>query len=427
MADSSYLDWQSGKTLLECFDHLLTSSIGSDVTFLVGENKIRIPAHKLVLFSRSPVFYAMFEGPLAEQGEITIPDISEQIFRLFLRYLYTDDTILTEDNVVMILCAARKYCVDILVSRCEEFLKKTLSTENVCHYLEQAHLFMIDSLTKSCLELIADSPTVVLQSAVFLDLCPSCVASVTGYNALNAVESDVYKTVIAWGKAECRRNDLEETPENIREVLGDILYTVRFLVMNCDLFEKEVSPDKILPADDIANIRKYHQQLESKDISACKLNNSERKDASLKKVWRCEVIVLGDCDSGTASVSFTVNDHVNLHGFGSFYSKGDNTVDVVIYEDDKVAYKADNITRMKTDSDCIGKVWLGREDLVQIKPGKVYTITEHTHSCRWCCGRPIDDEMIQFKLTLITFRSSRVALPKDVKRNKGQIPYLLLS
>ena len=41
--------------------------------------------HKLVLAARSPVFCAMFDGPLAESGEIEISDIRVDVFSVILR------------------------------------------------------------------------------------------------------------------------------------------------------------------------------------------------------------------------------------------------------------------------------------------------------------------------------------------------------
>ena len=84
-AETQEQNWQCDKSLVECLKHLFTAGIACDVTFLVGEDKCRISAHKTILISRSPVFYAMFEGNLAEKGEIVIPDIEQEVFTMFLR------------------------------------------------------------------------------------------------------------------------------------------------------------------------------------------------------------------------------------------------------------------------------------------------------------------------------------------------------
>lgn len=48
----------------------------------------RILAHKLILASQSPVFKAMFYGPLAEKDEIIINDVPLEVFDSMLRYAF---------------------------------------------------------------------------------------------------------------------------------------------------------------------------------------------------------------------------------------------------------------------------------------------------------------------------------------------------
>ena len=49
----------------------------------------KMGAHKFVLMSRSPVFFAMFEGPMKEKSdEIAITDIEGEPFRQFLRSVF---------------------------------------------------------------------------------------------------------------------------------------------------------------------------------------------------------------------------------------------------------------------------------------------------------------------------------------------------
>ncbi|OWF55516.1 BTB/POZ domain-containing protein 1-like [Mizuhopecten yessoensis] len=418
------LDWQTGKTLSECFDHILTSGIAIDVTFLVGKDKKIISAHKLVLISRSPVFYAMFEGPMAEKGEVTIPDISEDAFQIFLRYLYTDKIDLTEKNTVPVLSVARKYCVDILVSKCEEFLNQTVSVDNACLFLELAHEFLMENLKTECLQLISDFPYNILKSSSFADLCPSCVVSITESDDLQADESDVYNAVVMWAEAECKRQNLDASSDNKRKVLGDILYTVRFSVMDDDFFQKKVCHHKVLPAEDAIQTINYRHHREK--VSGSKLNHNERRiDRIKERVWRVKGIVHEAWIAGKESVSFTVSDSIRLRGFGSYYSIGDNTVNVVIYENTEVIYKANNISRVKSEYDEIGEVLLKDSEYIHLKPGNVYTITEHTSHNRKCYSQHKLGDTFQCKHTTITFRTPVAILP-DKRHNRHQLPYLLL-
>ena len=77
-------DWQNKGGVLECNQYMLDNQIDSDVTFLLpgpGESSVTIHAHKYVLVSRSPVFFAMLNGPLAEKNRrIKITDITPEGF-----------------------------------------------------------------------------------------------------------------------------------------------------------------------------------------------------------------------------------------------------------------------------------------------------------------------------------------------------------
>lgn len=78
-------DWQTGKKLPERMFHMLNQQFMCDVTFLLGSERTVYKAHRYMLASASPVFFSMFEGPMAEQGEVNIPDIEKDIFQQLVR------------------------------------------------------------------------------------------------------------------------------------------------------------------------------------------------------------------------------------------------------------------------------------------------------------------------------------------------------
>ncbi|XP_021342323.1 BTB/POZ domain-containing protein 6-like [Mizuhopecten yessoensis] len=251
--------WQCDKSLVECLNHLFTSGIACDVTFLVGENKYRIPAHKTILISRSPVFYAMFEGNLAEKGEVSILDIEQEVFTMFLRYLYTDTIELTVNIATSVLSAARKYMVDRLVKKCETFLKSSLTAKNVCLLLEQAHVYTEESLKEDYRRVIARSSKEALKSNSFVDLCSVCIKSITESDELAVEESVVYEAVIRWSEAECGRQGLEVTDTNRREVLGYIIYTVRFPILDTKYLLQHVITRDVLTAEQLVSVQRFQQ------------------------------------------------------------------------------------------------------------------------------------------------------------------------
>ena len=73
-------DWQLGKTLSDRLQHMLSHQLMCDVTFRVGSTQTPIKSHKFMLASASPVFYSMLDGPMAEKGDVSIPDIEADVF-----------------------------------------------------------------------------------------------------------------------------------------------------------------------------------------------------------------------------------------------------------------------------------------------------------------------------------------------------------
>lgn len=56
------------KTLQESLEFMLLNQIGCDVAFVVGDQQEPIHAHKVVLASRSPVFFSLFERVMEENN-----------------------------------------------------------------------------------------------------------------------------------------------------------------------------------------------------------------------------------------------------------------------------------------------------------------------------------------------------------------------
>jgi speckle-type POZ protein len=80
-------DWQLERGLGDCLLVVFQQGLWTDVTFAFQEDDAiaRVHAHKLVLASRSPVFQAMFYGPMSDsRHEIEITDVTADYFRLLL-------------------------------------------------------------------------------------------------------------------------------------------------------------------------------------------------------------------------------------------------------------------------------------------------------------------------------------------------------
>ncbi|XP_071096779.1 BTB/POZ domain-containing protein 6-like [Haliotis cracherodii] len=251
-------NWQSGKSFPETNLHMLDSLLLADVTFLVGDQRETIQAHKFILVSRSCVFHAMFCGSIPETGQVLIPDIQTDNFKTFLRYLYTGEVALTPDTVLGLMYAARKYSVPGLETQCERFCLQFMSPSNACLFLQQADLFDKKNLKERALEVIKSNAEVSVASEGFCELSKECLKLVLKADDMRVKEICIFRSVMSWAEAECRRQGREVTPEEKREVLGECLFLIRFRSISMAQFATTVCNEGILSdAHVIMFLRKY--------------------------------------------------------------------------------------------------------------------------------------------------------------------------
>ena len=248
-----YQDWQSTKkTVLERSRYMFNNPFMSDVALSCDGSDKKFFAHKYVLGTSSAVFYAMFYGELAEKNSVVnLSDTDDVILEQFLRFLYTDECNLTEDNAMLVLYLAKKYIVPLLADKCIEFLKGIFTEENVLTLLDQADQLDERKLENKCWDFIELNASVVINSAAFTDIKQTTLVTLLKRDALNVKEVDLFKAVVKWSEAECSRKGIEANPKNKRTVLGNAIYQVRFLSMTAEEFAKNVSRTGVLSAEEL--------------------------------------------------------------------------------------------------------------------------------------------------------------------------------
>ncbi|XP_061194748.1 BTB/POZ domain-containing protein 6-like [Saccostrea echinata] len=259
--DQSSNNWQAGKKVLECNKYMLTNQIQCDVTFKVGAEEKDVRAHRYVLGSRSSVFYAMLFGSLSDNAnDIIVPDIEHNIFQVLLRFLYYEETNINEDTVLGILYAAEKYGVTNLKDICNSYLENHIGEESVCTIMENAKLFNLNDLLTKCIDFIVQSDATtktVFESQDFLGLNRECFAALIQLDNLPVNEEFLYKSLVLWSHRNCEKEGRDvNNPENIRSMMGDLLYHVRFPLMSLETFWM-VAGDNILTYQEKNQISKF--------------------------------------------------------------------------------------------------------------------------------------------------------------------------
>lgn len=147
-------DWQNKfQTIQERNKHLLESRSFADCKFLVGEDEILLPAHKIILTSASPVFEKMFYGELAEKSDsIFITEVEYKTFYSFLECIYTNRIIVTSfEYAYELYYLGEKYMVENVKNQCLKYLFNNVNEKFVCRTYEFAKFFNLFTLKHKCM------------------------------------------------------------------------------------------------------------------------------------------------------------------------------------------------------------------------------------------------------------------------------------
>ncbi|KAJ4964795.1 hypothetical protein NE237_016644 [Protea cynaroides] len=131
-----------------------------------------VQAHKAVLVSRSPVFKAMLENEMEESrsGTIKISDVSYDVLKSFVHYLYTAEASLDEQMACDLLVLAEKYQVTHLKAFSEKFMTSKLNLSNAIVSFAFAHQHNATHLLEAALSLIIDNMDKVTKGEEYMEL-----------------------------------------------------------------------------------------------------------------------------------------------------------------------------------------------------------------------------------------------------------------
>jgi len=148
---NNILEISNNNNLCSRLNNLLINEKYTDCVFDVDKQLIK--CHKIILTSASPVFEAMFYGPLSDKTNkiILITDINYDIFKLMLNFIYTDFLNLNNvdiDNLIELYLCADKYIINNLIYLCVNNFQRKLYFNNVLRVLDVLFYINIKPLLK---------------------------------------------------------------------------------------------------------------------------------------------------------------------------------------------------------------------------------------------------------------------------------------
>lgn len=221
---------------------LLSENKFVDCTLKVGDRSF--PCHRLIMAACSPYFREVFfteDGKEVESPkEVVLEDVNPSVLNMIVKYLYSAEIDLTDDNVQDIMAVANRFQIPSVFTVCVNYLQKKISLSNCMAIFRLGLVLSCPRLAVAARNYIADRFELLRQDEEFLKLAPHELFAVIGGDSLNVEKEElVFEAVMAWV-----RHDKERA-----KVLKEALNCVRFRLLPEAYFKDKVEGEEMIKAD----------------------------------------------------------------------------------------------------------------------------------------------------------------------------------
>ena len=184
---------------------------------------------------------------------ILSPTFDADAFLSVMSFLYNDQLILDKYNVALVFSIASSLRMESIRKACLTVLSPT----TVLHVFSELAREGEEEIFDDCERQFIDLSRKAIKSKSFRKLEKSLLKRILVINDLKCKEIDLFNAVVRWCEAECKRKRLDASPVNMRSVLGDSLYNIRFGHMTLKEFKSGPKASGLLNKDEIKMIRKF--------------------------------------------------------------------------------------------------------------------------------------------------------------------------
>ncbi|KAG0288141.1 BTB/POZ domain-containing protein 19 [Linnemannia gamsii] len=180
---------------------LVNSPVGADVRLIVGEEKVVMHGHALILQTRSEYFARALTTSWKEASDnntLHKPNILPSIFLQILQFLYTGTLDLSETTVMDLIRAADELLLEDLLYGCERFALTMLCRDNVLEMIELASRHNLVQLKGECLDFIAANIEHLKRGRGICQVEVGILKDILGMDQLDLDELEVWKIAVRW-------------------------------------------------------------------------------------------------------------------------------------------------------------------------------------------------------------------------------------
>lgn len=138
----------------------------------------------------------------------------------------------------------QKYELFDALKLCEAPIKKTLASSNICSGYAQALLLDMEAVINFCEKKIKQKAYEILDSVDFLKCDQKILGKIIPLVAPKCSASVIVDACMDWAKAKCERDNLEDTPENLKAQLKDLIDLIPFDELDSKQFTRHTKTYK---------------------------------------------------------------------------------------------------------------------------------------------------------------------------------------
>ncbi|KAL3096513.1 hypothetical protein niasHT_027015 [Heterodera trifolii] len=248
-------------SVLTRYKNLLLTGTVADLVFVFdegGETKV-VRAHRQILWGISDAFDCLISEDEKKDKPPTKPvaikNIDFGVFKAILLFLYCGDMAEVKGEILFdVFIAADQYFMRELVAECLRFdfskIPNIFAVYAECLKLKGPNF---EHFAQNCLRFIDANAKLLLISDEFLHIDHQLLCKILERDGLTICdEFDVWKAAIRWAKNGCGEED--PSALNLRRMLRDALYLIRFPIITERDFLDHIVPTGVLDADEVLSV-----------------------------------------------------------------------------------------------------------------------------------------------------------------------------
>lgn len=241
----------------------------ADVQFHFKKEEISLHATKMILGAASSVFETMLYGSMAlavnEPVNIDIDDISSDVFREILRFVYLDEVSLFNHNIGEVIYGSHKYQMSLLEKKCIQYMQDNLNAANAALFYQSANILeVIDSrFHQRLLTFIDENMEEICTMTNLLEVDAANFLSLTKRSTLCVSEYTLFKVALEWTRRVCEKQGIPPNPSNRKSVFEEFK-SIRFHLMTKTEFNQcstIISSLNISTSEEEKSLRRRERQI----------------------------------------------------------------------------------------------------------------------------------------------------------------------